>query len=196
MSLTAKKVYILLCCLIGLSVIMVGASVYFAQIFLKERSKDVRDARANALVLERTQSQLLKAKADTAKYRQLADIAKNIVPQDKDQAQTVREISNLAAQNDVQLGAITFPTSNLGAVNTKTDSQLKPVKNIKGTYALSIIVNSSSKNSTPYGNFLKFLESLEKNRRTALVTSITLTPDTKSPGKVQFSLAVNEYIKP
>jgi len=36
------------------------------------------------------------------------------VPQDKNQAEAVREIVNLAAANGVTLASITFPTSSLG----------------------------------------------------------------------------------
>lgn len=195
MWLNAKRVYYILCGLIAVSLIALGACGYFANGFLKTQSKDVHDARLKTMVLEQTQSGLTKAKADIEKYKELAEIAKDIVPQDKDQAQTVREISNLAAENGVKLGGITFPTSTLGAKAT-TDSQLKAVQSIKGTYSLEITVRSDSKASAPYNNFLGFLQSLESNRRTALVTGITLTPDTKSPGKIQFSLTINEYIKP
>lgn len=195
MWLTAKRVYLILSGLIVLSLLALAGCGYAADKFLKDKSKDVHDARLKTMVLEAQQAGLRKAKSDIDKYKDLAEIAKDIVPQDKDQAQTVREISNLAAKNGVRLGGITFPTSTLGAKAT-TDSQLKPVKSIEGTYVLDITVRSDSKISAPYSSLLGFLQSLESNRRTALVTGITLTPDAKSPGKVQFSLTISEYIKP
>lgn len=195
MWLNAKRVYVALSCAIVAAIIVLGVCVYFANQLLMERSKDVHDARLKTLVLEEAQNGLRKAKADIEKYRGLAEVAKAIVPQDKDQAQTVREIANLAAANDIKLGAITFPTSSLGE-SKAVDSQLKPVPTIKGTYALNIIVRSDAKVSASFDNLLGFLDDLENNRRTALVTGISLTPDVLKPGKVQFSLTINEYIKP
>ena len=191
----AKRVYFILSGLIVAAVLALGACVYIANSFLKTKSKDVHDARLKTLVMEQTQSSLQKAKSDIEKYKGLSEIAKDIVPQDKDQVQTVREISNLAAKNGIRLGGITFPTSTLGG-SGKDDSQLKPVKSINGTYTLVITVRSDSKASATYTNFLQFLQDLEKNRRTALVTGIALTPDAKAPNKVQFSLTISEYIKP
>lgn len=194
MWLNARKLYFVLCGLVVVALIMVGGSVYFASGFLKNKSKVVSDARLKTLVLEQKQAELRKAKADIEKYKELAEIAKSIVPQDKDQAQTVREISNLAAANGVTIGAITFPSSSLGA--SPGDTQLKAVASIPGTFVLNITVRSDTKASVPYSNLLGFLESLEQNRRTALVTGISLNPDTKNPGKVQFTLTLDEYIKP
>lgn len=194
MWLNARKLYFLLCGLIVIAVLLLGVCVYLALGFLKDKSKDVHDARLKTMVLEQRQNGLRKARADIDKYKDLAEIAESIVPQDKDQAQTVREISNLAAANGVKLGSISFPTSSLGAQGV--DAQLKPVPTIPGTFVLNIAINSDGKVSAPYNNVLNFLSALEQNRRTALVTGITLTPDTKSPGRVQFSLTIDEYIKP
>jgi len=196
MWLNAKHLYFMLSGVIVIAVLALGACVYLATGFLKEKSKDVRDARLLTMVLERRQSGLRKAKNDIEKYKHLAEIAKSIVPQDKDQAQTVREISNLAAANNVKLGSISFPSSSLGAAKSTSDAQLKSVKSIPGTFVLNITVRSDSKTPAAYTNFLSFLKALEQNRRTALVTGISLTPDQKTPSKIQFSLTIDEYIKP
>ena len=195
MKLDAKNLYYLLCGLVVVAILALGACVYLATGFLKEKSKGVHDARLKTAVLEQREAALRKAKADIEKYKGLAEIAKSIVPQDKDQARTVREISNLAAANGIKLGSIAFPSSSLGAQGGG-DAQLLPVESIPGTMSLKINVNSDSKNSAQYTSFLNFLKALEQNRRTALVTGVTLTPDAKSPGKIQFTLTLDEYIKP
>lgn len=196
MWLNARNLYFVLSGVVVIAVLALGACAYLATGFLKEKSKDVRDARLLTLVLERRQSGLSKAKSDIEKYKALGEIAKSIVPQDKDQAQTVREISNLAAASNVKLGGITFPSSSLGANNSTTDGQLKSVPTIPGTFVLNIDVRSDSKVPANYSDFLNFLKALEQNRRTALVTGISLTPDPKVPGKIQFTLTIDEYIKP
>ncbi len=191
----AKRLYLVLCGLVAIALVAVGGGAYAAQSLLKSKSKDVYDARLNSMVLEEKQNRLRKAKTDIAKYSDLADIAKSIVPRDKDQARTVREISKLAAANNIKIGSITFPGSSLGA-KSPTDTQLKAVPTIPGTYALTITIRSDNKQPTTYERFTDFLEDLERNRRTALVTGITLTPDSTNPNNVQFSLTIEEYIKP
>ncbi len=191
----AKRLYLVLCAMVAVALLAVGGGAYAAQSLLKGKSKDVYDARLNNLVLEEKQNRLRKAKTDIQKYSELADIAKSIVPRDKDQARTVREISKLAGANDIRIGSITFPGSSLGA-KSPTDTQLKAVPTIPGTFSLSITVRSDSKQPTTYERFTDFLEDLERNRRAALVTGITLTPDSTDPNNVQFSLTIEEYIKP
>lgn len=192
---SAKRLYLVLCSLVVVALLAVAGGAYAAQSLLKSKSKDVYDARLNSLVLEEKQNRLRKAKADIEKYSELADIAKSIVPRDKDQARTIREISKLAAANGISLGSITFPSSSLGA-KSPTDTQLKAVPTIPGTFALTITVRSDTRQPTTYERFTDFLEDLERNRRTALVTGITLTPDSTNTDNVQFSLTIEEYIKP
>ena len=205
MWLNAKRLYFALIGLVVIALIAVGICSYLSLGFLKDKSKNVQDARLALAVLEEKQNSLIKAKADVQRYQDLSNIAKSIVPQDKDQVQTVREISNLADANGVILGSITFPSSGLGiktaspaakGTTSAPDAQLKPVEGLTGIYSLEITVRSDSGVSVYYDSLISFLRSLEQNRRTALVSGVTLTPDAKAPGKVQFSLTIREYIKP
>lgn len=147
------------------------------------------------------QVQLTKVKKDIATYSELNTIAKSVVPQDKDQAEAVREIVNLAAQSGIpKLSSIAFPPSTLGggAATKKTGAltQVTPVKGIPGVYDLQITVTQANTDLVPYGNFIAFLSRLEQNRRTAQVSSINVQPDQKSPGKISFTLVIDEFIKP
>ncbi len=191
----AKTTYYILLGVIVLAIIAVGVAVYSSTNMLQKKSQDVRKARLRNAVVEQNQTILRKAKADIEHYKDLAKVASEIVPQDKDQTQTVREISNLAAQQGVILGAITFPASSLGDPKA-TLSQLTPVKGIAGVYILPITVRSDAKIPSDYANFIKFLDALEHNRRTALVVGIDLQPQEKKPNKVFFTLTIQEYIKP
>lgn len=202
MWLNAKRLRFVLIGLIALAFVVLAVSVYIASELLKSKSKNVQEAQLKAAVLEEEQNALRKAKSDVEKYKELSEIAASIVPRDKDQAQTVREINNLAASNNVKIGAITFPASQLGSktgakgANGMSDSQLKPVTGIAGTYSLNITVKSDGKAPAKWSDFINFLEGLEQNRRTALVTGVALTPDTKDPSKLQFILNIDEYIRP
>jgi hypothetical protein len=200
MLLTAKKLYLVLCTLVGLALVALAGSAYMANQVLTQKSKVVHDASLKTKTLEDRQNKLRKARANIEKYKDLAQIATSIVPRDKNQAQTVREITSLAARNGIKLGSITFPSSSLGNTTAPAggsgDSQLKAVPTIPGTFVLSITVTSDTKAPATFKNFIKFLEALEQNRRTALVTGITITPDTSNPDELQFTLTLNEYIKP
>src|SRR6266540_2046917 len=114
MKLNPKRFYYLLLVTVGLAIVLLLAGAYVGNSLLKTKSKDVASNRKKSMVLEEKQRQLNKAKADIKKYQDLAAIAKDIVPQDKDQAQTIREVVNIASANGIKLGTITFPVSSLG----------------------------------------------------------------------------------
>ena len=188
--------------LIGVLAILTAGlfgATYGANKLVASKSQTLKDQRLQTKTLDAESTALTHAKTDIAKYQNLADIAKSIVPQDKDQAQTVREIVKIAAAQGIQIGSVTFPTSSLGngTGNANVDkSQLQPVPGIPGVYYLQLTVQSSSGSSVPSSKFLAFLNALERNRRTALVSAITLTPDSKNTNNVGFTLTLDEYIKP
>lgn len=197
---SSKRVYYLLSSLLGLTIFGFVAGAYGISTVLQQQSKSVIEARSKTASLEQQQTQLSRAKASITKYRDVGEIAKNIVPQDKDQAQAVREIVNIASAKGVSLTTITFPSSTLGAVGagakTSQLSQLKPAVGISSVYTLQLTVQSNSAKPIAYSKFVEFLSALERNRRTALVSGMTVQPDTKDPSLVSFTLTIDEYIKP
>jgi len=207
----SKILYFILVGLTSLLIVGLVGGAYGANYLLEGQSKKLQDAKLESLTLTEKQKQLIKAKEDIEKYQPLANIAKSVVPQDKSQAQTVREIVNIAAANGIQIASITFPSSTLGGSNVPTKSgkpsassgskntglsQLTPVKDIGGVYTLPITIQSDTDIPVSYFQFLRFLDALEHNRRTALVSSITLQPDDTVPNGISFTLIVDEYIKP
>jgi hypothetical protein len=198
----SKRLYLGLCAAVGLLVLAIVAGTYEANAFLGKRAEAVTTAKSKVAALNQEQAQLVKARASIARYQEVATIAKNIVPQDKDQAQAIREIVKLAADNGIVLSTVTFPASTLGGTGAagsttgNNQSQLKPAPGISGVYILPITVQSSTTNPVTYSQFIGFLEDLESNRRTALVSNITLQPDTTNPNLVSFTLTIDEYIKP
>lgn len=63
-------------------------------------------------------SQYQAAKKDVEKYAYLNEIINSALPQDKDQARTVREIFLLAKQAGITIKSVQFPSSTLGAVTS------------------------------------------------------------------------------
>jgi len=201
---TSKKLFYILVVIIVLMTGSLVGGAYGASILLQKESQKLVDIRTTAAALDQQQIQLTKAKNSVAQYQEIGKIAENIVPQDKSQAQTVRELVDIAQKNNIKLASISFPTSTLGTAaaagaktTTKADlSQLTPVKTLPGLYTLQIIVQSDAKATIPYDKFIAFLNDLEHNRRTALVSSISLTPDPKNASRVSFTINLDEYIKP
>ena len=191
--------YILKGLLILLGVLFI-AGANQAVSLMEHRSAKLVNLSLKVQTLNNQKTQLIQDKTDITKYSGLNQIAESVVPQDKDQAETVQEIVNLAAQSGIsQLSSITFPPSSLGGPTIQTSkglTQVTPVKNIKGVYDLAITISQDNTASLPYNNFLTFLTNLEHNRRTALVSSVSVEPDPTNPSMVAFTIVVDEYIKP
>jgi hypothetical protein len=215
-----KRLYVSLIAAIVLLLIALAVGAYKTNSLLTTRANNLVTLKAKSLALNQEQASLITAKKELHTYASLEQITQSVVPEDKDQAQTVRQIVNIAAVNGVTLGSITFPSSGLGAstsisqgVNSSAQSaavaqstnpnssivklsQLVPVTNIAGVYNLSISVQSNPDNPVKYTSLINFLSGLEHNRRTAQISSISLQPKAGNPSLLDFSLTLNEYIKP
>ena len=189
---------IILCCLVGIGFF---GEAYGANKLLGHQASRLATLRGKSNDISDLQTVLLQDKHDISKYSELDTIAESVVPQDKDQAEAVLQISNLAAQSGIpNLSSIAFPESTLGVTTSGAPkpnlTQLIPVPGIAGVYNLQITVTQDPSQSVPYSDFLTFLSKLEQNRRTAEVTSITIQPDADQPNDVSFTLVINEFIKP
>lgn len=198
----SKRTFFVMSATLGLLIIGLFVVTYFINGLLVGQANNVKANRLEAETLDAQSTALAAAKKDVIKYNDLSTIAKSIVPEDKDQAQTVREIVNIGAKSGVVIGSITFPTSSLGLTgaaaggSSSARSQLSPVKGIAGVFYLPITVQSDPNKPVGYNNLIAFLEGLEHNRRTALLSAITLTPDSKDSNNVGFNITLDEYIKP
>lgn len=202
--------------MIGLNILLIvgciGALVGGDRL-LKKQSDVIVQQRLDNAVLDKEQVSLAQAKQDLQTYAELQQIARQIVPQEKDQALTVREIITLADKAGVKIGSIGFPGSSLGNKATGSSStpssggdatkntsaaisQAKPVTGITGLLALDIVVTSDTARSCTYDQLITFLSSLENNRRTAQVSQLSITPDSKDPTRLNFNVTLRVYIKP
>lgn len=217
---TSKRLHLILIAALVLLFSSLLGGAYGINKVLSFQANKLTALKAKSLALDQEQLNLTKAKKDIKTYSGLNKIAEVVVPQDKNQAEAVREIVNIAVANGVSLSAINFPASTLGALppgsttgtgakagasspaaastNSKTNSlsQLLPIKNIPGVYQLSITVNNDLNQPAQYEKFINFLSDLEHNRRTAQVETISLSPDPKNRDYLTFTLDLSEYIKP
>lgn len=205
---TSKRLRLLLLAVLSLMFLGLIGGTYEANKLLESHAARLISLKAKNEALTSEQQGLVKAKKDIKTYAQLETIAKSVVPQDKDQAEAVREIVNIAAAYGISLSTISFPASSLGSLipqasssstSTKTTvslSQLQPVKNISGVYQLQISVVGDSNKPVAYDKFISFLSALENNRRTAQVSTISIQPNLANRNLLTFTLSLNEYIKP
>lgn len=197
----AKRTYFIM---LGINIILalgIVGCVAVGDRMLKKQSDVLVEQKLENAVLDNEQVALAQAKVDLEKYDELQKVAKQIVPQEKDQATTTREIIALADKAGIKIGSVGFPSSTLGntqkSTTTTTDiTQAKPVTGIKGLLELPITVVSDPARPSNYNQLITFLTSLENNRRTAQVSQISITPDSKNPSSLGFSLTLTVYIKP
>lgn len=216
---TSKKMFFVMIGLVGLCAVLIIAAAVGGDLLLQKQSQKLVGLKLDNQVLEGQQTALSQAKKDLEKYSELETIAKQVVPQDKDQARATREIITIAAASGIKISSIGFPASTLGqalpkaaadADASKTGSssttpttpaapavsQVKPVSGIEGLYQLDITVTSDPTSPATYAKLIDFLKRLEQNRRTAQVTQISITPDSLNRTNLNFTLTITLYIKP
>lgn len=211
---TSKKVFFIM---VGSVVLVTGltiGAIVGGTSMLKSKSAQLVELKLQDRLIEEQQVALVQANKDIEKYQELESVARTIVPQDKDQAKTVREIITLGDQSRIKISSINFPTSTLGTkapvaspttnsdgtttapkVQTPPISQVKPVDGINGLFQLEVTINVDDVAPT-YNQLIDFLSRLEQNRRTAQVTSISINPSGNNRNLVEFNLTMNVFVKP
>lgn len=211
----SKKFFFVMIGIIVLTASLTIGGIVLGGSMLKKKSAELVELKLQDQLIEAQETALNQAKKDVEKYQELNEIARAIVPQDKDQARTIREIIALAGQSRIQISSIDFPTSTLGnkrpvatapatsategaaaaPVVQPPPSQLTPVKSINGVYEMEISLGISNKNST-YLQLIGFLERLEQNRRTAQITNLTIQPNNTNRNLLNFNLTMKVFVKP
>ena len=195
-----------------LGLISIGA-VVLANNVLAQKSQRLTELKLESEVVERQEQDVITAKNNIEKYEELENIAKQIVPQEKNQARTVREIVRFSDKTGITINTITFPTSNLGkkaapsakpaggaeAPKVATPaappiSQVEPVTGLSGVYEMDVVLTSGS--GLTFDSLINFLKSLESNRRTSQVSQMSITPDSQNRNSLSFTINFRVYIKP
>lgn len=216
----SKRTYLLMIAAVSVLILAILGGAYSSKGVLSTKSVALVELKAKLMGYQKQEASLKQAKKDIATYTSLYNIAKVVVPENKNQAETVRQIVKLASANSIALGSISFPSSTLGAgplggaaatankptlnsgVTPKINignadlSQLTPVAGSPGVYVLQINVASDTSQPASYTQLISFLSALENNRQTAEVTSVNIVPDSIALNRFSFNLSLNSYIKP
>lgn len=215
-KLTPKTTRYILFGLLGLMAVVFIAASFIGLGKLSNKSQQLVDAKLKTKTLDTKLTALQAAKKQIDKYGYFNDVAKTVIPNDKDQAQAVLDLSHQADGAGIAIASITFPTSTLGGKTTSTSatgsgsvsnaiSQAIPVEGISGLYSLQLTVVPLTGPTVPaakkvtYPKMLDFLQRIERDRRTAQIAQLTIQPqsDNSGPtGEINFSLTINIFIRP
>lgn len=213
-----QRLRIMLLGLLGFTSLILVVLSLFAGTLLSGKSKKLVDLKLQSKVVDAQLSSLAQSKKEVQQYAYFNDIAKTVLPTDKDQAQAVLDIFQLAASSGISIASISFPASTLGVKSSGSSagnaatapaqsviSQAKPVEGIQGLYGIELTINPDTGPSIPagqrvtYGKLLDFLSRIEHNRRTAQITQVNIQPVGAENGGSQFinfTLTINIFIKP
>jgi hypothetical protein len=220
MKLDSKKLSLALVGGLILSVIAFFIIALHGLSILNNKSHSLVDLKAQSQSQYNELINLVQAKKEVQKYGYFKNIAKTVIPDEKNQAQAVLEINQMAALSGMSIQSITFPISTLGgssaaasavvqkdATSTSTSStssalsQAKAVPGIAGLYSLQLTINFASAKDAPpdqqvtYSKMLDFLKRIENNRHTAQITQVSIQPASAGQA-LTFALVINTFIKP
>lgn len=219
-----RRAFYIMCGTVALLFCLIIGATVAGDLWLQKQSKKLMSIKLDNRLIDEQQIAVVQANKDIQKYADLEKIANTIVPQDKDQAKTVREIVSIAQKNNIPISSIAFPSSTLGsssapsssaattggtsaatsgtaatsssASTTPSITQVTPVQGMTGVYQMLITIQSNSTKPIPYSSFIGFLEDLEANRHTAQVGTMNIVPYSKDISKLSFTLGINVYIRP
>lgn len=218
----SKTIRLLLISGLALAVAAFLATLFIGLSVLKGKSNSMVDLKIKTQTADAQLSNLEKAKKQVQQYAYFKDVAKTVIPSDKNQAEDIIEINRLAGEAGISIQSITFPNSTLGLTTSTTSatatdattssssktaiSQAKPVSGISGLYSLELTITPESSSTAPpskqltYDKMLDFLNRIENNRHTAQITEVDITPSSTGNSVLgsgfTFVLKLNIFIKP
>ncbi len=213
MKITSRRLHLALVSGVLLSIIAFIVIAYFGLSILGAKSQKIVDLKVQTQTAGDQLANLESSKKQIEQYSYFKNVAQTVIPSDKDQAETVLEIEQMANNAGIQLQSITFPASNLGlttsaaqdATSTSASqaaiSQAQPVAGMAGLYSLQLTITPDSSTNVPpakqitYAKMLAFLNEIENNRRTAQITQVNIQPPSQNL-PLSFSLIINIFIKP
>lgn len=210
--------------MIGIFILLVAACIgltVYANMWLTQRSKQLINTKLDTLALEQKQKASQKAQSVLEENGPTQEMLEKIVPKSKDQAKTVAELLTISKETGVTINSITFPSSELGAVvkpvtgadgstaqtpTTSSVTQAKPVEGISGLLGIAVTISQidrqggESGSGISYDQMIKFIESIEKNRRTMQIKTLQIQPLQAASGNgiggYSLTLSLNIFVKP
>lgn len=207
MNLNSKKLHTIL--IISILLVMGGsvALTFYALSVMKSKSDKLISTKLETTEINASRELELKHRADLIKNKSNIEMLQKIVPKTKDQALAVAELLNIANDNDLNIGSMTFPASELGAATKNSANtsvtQTKPVEGISGILGIEMTISqlnrkgASAGSGVSYTQLINTLQSIEKNRRTMQIKNIQIQPVIKLNTVVGYSptITINLFVK-
>jgi Tfp pilus assembly protein PilO len=205
---TAKKAYFILIGVLILACIAACATLYFGNSLMqKSANKLVKTKLANISDSTEEQNYML-ARKDLKKYSSLNAIILQILPKNKDQAQAVSQLYQIANETGITISQIQFPPSSLGLTSATTGStttttsssgvtQAVAVAGIPGVLGITVNVTLEplSGKTISFNDMINFLQDVEANRRSMEINQVSVQSDTENGG-ITFSATLTIFVKP
>jgi len=208
MNFTPKKFNLLLIFIILASLLGSILTTLYALNIYKDRSISLVNTKLQALEVSTKIDDAQLQKADLVKNKNNIELLQKIVPKSKDQALAVAELQAIASENNLSIGSINFPSSDLGSnknvSTTQKITQTKTIEGISGVLGLELNISQLNRKLAPSGSGISYeqlinlLESIEKNRRTMQIKIIQIQPIVRNGSVVGYNptITLNLFIKP
>ena len=187
----SKKMFFIL---IALNIVLIGGiiGVYlFATKFVKQKSSEVAVVKADIESNELAINSYKDLEKSLGKSAELEAIAKEVLPQDKNQSVALNELEEFAKNAGISIKQVTFLTP---TGKKTTGPTLTSPSSLKGVAVLSVSVKGDK---MQYSQLLEFLRQIESNRRRMQVTSISLGPSSTQLGQLERAdFTIDLYLKP
>src|SRR3990167_535908 len=170
MKFSARQLRFLLLGLLGVGVIVFMAIAVLGLNALSKKSSQLVDLKLKSKTLDAQLTSLALAKKQVEQYSYFNDVAKTVLPADKDQAKAVLTIFKFAKESGISIASVTFPTSSLGSntgsasatgSSSAAISQAKPVEGISGLYSLELTITPDVGQSVPDDKVVTYAKFLD-----------------------------------
>lgn len=177
---------------LALTVVGIFAGFYYANNLLSEKSDVIANLKAEDEILAQKLYSAEITKNNLNKLGFVQDLAKEVLPDAKNQSEVILLISKIADETGIKTGSFSFASTEGEPGDT---SQTTPLEGTVGVLVLPI--NTSF--SATYNQLISFLEKTEQNQRKMQISNIAITPQTLQPGQTKqildVQITINAYVK-
>lgn len=189
----SKKVFLGMIALLVLTIGGIGGGIYVYDQQLTEQTKEISQLMADREVLEQQIKIYRDANQKIQELSYIDEIAKEVLPPNKEQAEVIAEINKFARESGMTVSSLEFGGAQGNTPDSLDTSQTEVIAGL-GVRVLPVTVSIDP--SPSYDQVISFLQRIEINRRKMQVVSLDLTP--QASDRSTFSsviVTINIYLK-
>jgi Tfp pilus assembly protein PilO len=189
-----KKFYLFMSVLFAASAVLILAINAFVYIKLLNSKNNILYQTEYLEMLDKKQDKLATLGAQFEEVQRNADIINETLPPEKDASKLISDLNSITTKSGLSFNSIRSDTTKASKNKTKTpDPSLLQTQAGKNGREMPIIIDVQGS----YGNFVKFIKSLENYQRLINVTSIEIkkSSDESSADAINATLKLTVYLK-